>query len=92
MHFMREIKTEVKSLTNIILFYGLFNRLHKDAIFLEIGKKINLTVSLSNTFTGIWSQLLVLFSPLRMTFNFCDQLENLKLSTVNVKNKKKIKF
>lgn len=56
MHFMREIKTEVKSLTNIILFYGLFNRLHKDAIFLEIGKKINLTVSLSNTFTGIWSQ------------------------------------
>lgn len=56
MHFMKEIKTEVKSLTNIILFYGLFNRLHKDAIFLEIGKKINLTVSLSNTFTGIWSQ------------------------------------
>lgn len=56
MHFMREIKTEVNSLTNIILFYGLFNRLHKDAIFLEIGKKINLTVSLSNTFTGIWSQ------------------------------------
>lgn len=56
MHFMREIKTEVKSLTNIILFYGLFNRLHKDAIFLEIGKKINLTVSLSNTLTGIWSQ------------------------------------
>lgn len=56
MHFMREIKTEVKSLTNKILFYGLFNRLHKDAIFLEIGKKINLTVSLSNTFTGIWSQ------------------------------------
>lgn len=56
MHFMKEIKTEVKSLTNIILFYGLFNRLHKDAIFLEIGKKINLTVSLSNTLTGIWSQ------------------------------------
>lgn len=55
MHFMKEIKTEVKSLTNIILFYGLFNRLHKDAIFLEIGKKINLTVSLRNTFTGIWS-------------------------------------
>lgn len=27
-----------------------------------------------------------------MTFNFCDQLENLKLGTVNVKNKKKKNF
>lgn len=28
----------------------------KTQFFLEIGKKINLTVSLSNTLTGIWSQ------------------------------------
>lgn len=54
MYFMREIKIEVKSLINIILFYGLFNRLYKDVIFLEIGKKINFIVSLSNIFIGIW--------------------------------------